>query len=426
MTSQELKDKKAELVGQITDLNNLAKTEKRSMSEKENTDVDAWFKEIEDLKVELTRQVKIDAMNAETAKSKGKSVGKTDNSEKRLKDISGFRFMNVVKAQAQMRPLDGIEKELHQEAELEATRNGLSMDGYGTPSPGRMAELIGKRDLDVTNATAGGNTVQTDIGALIPVLRPTLLSETLGATVLNGLSGNLTLPTHATATSATAEGEDDVNAESTPTFGTVAMTPNRIGAYTEITKQLMMQSSIDVENLVRNDLNRAMATFTDEAIFDMIVAKTGTGSVAAGTNGAALTWADVLEFESDVATSNAEQGRLAYVTTPGVRGALKGTLKSTGVGGYIWENNMLNGYAAHASTQLPSDLSKGSSTGVLHAMIYGNWAELIIGYWGGVDIVVDPYSLSKNAKIQLVVNRWYDTDVRHAASFSTCEDIAVA
>ena len=115
------------------------------------------------------------------------------------------------------------------------------------------------------------------------------------------------------------------------------------------------------------------------------------------------------------------------MTTPGVKGLLKQTLLDAGSGQFIWAqgSNDLNGYNSVTSTQVPSDLTKGSGSD-LHAMIFGNWQDLLIGYWGTIDIVVDNITLATNGQIKLVMNQFVDTLVRRPQSFSAAVDIIVA
>ena len=292
-----------------------------------------------------------------------------------------------------------------------------------------------KRDMTAGTTTAGGFTIQTDIGALIPFLDPRLVTASLGATYLTGLTSNIDFPRNNAAASAAWEGENDANAETSPTFDRIQMSPNRLGAFTDISKQLMVQSSIDVENMIRTRLSVAIANAVDTAAIngagsgnvpEGILNVTGIGDVAGGTNGANPTFANIVELETDVSTANADFGRLGYLTTPGVKGYLKTKEKASNTAQFVWEaGNELNGYNALVSTLVPSDLTKGSGTN-LHAIIFGNWQELIIGQWAGIDLVVDPYSSAKNALVTLVVNSWWDVAVRHAASFSAMKDASIA
>lgn len=154
-----------------------------------------------------------------------------------------------------------------------------------------------------------------------------------------------------------------------------------------------------------------------------------TNDITIGTDGGALDWSLVVQFETETATDNALMDRLGYLTTPGVAGQLKTIKRDVAGNGFIWEgsgtSSTVNGYRAMATNQMPSTLTKGSGSN-LHGMIFGNWAELLIGQWGGVDLLVNPYTKGKEAQIEFIINAWYDIAVRHAASFCKCDEIDIS
>ena len=118
---------------------------------------------------------------------------------------------------------------------------------------------------------------------------------------------------------------------------------------------------------------------------------------------------------------------MGYLTTPGARGFLKNLALGANNAGFVWNGNgsELNGYRADVSTQVPSNLVKGSSGAVCHGIIFANWADLIIANWGMVDIIVNPYTKSKEGLVELVVNSFWDVGVKHAGSFSAMQDALV-
>jgi HK97 family phage major capsid protein len=187
-----------------------------------------------------------------------------------------------------------------------------------------------------------------------------------------------------------------------------------------------------VEQFVRNDLNMAVRIAVDAAAIngsgsgnvpEGILNVTGIGDVAGGTNGLVPTFEHIVDLETAVAVDNADMGALAYLTTPGIRGALKKAKTDAGSGLFVWGQDAatLNGYRAAVSTQVPSDLVKGSSSDA-HAIIFGNWNDLIMASWGGFDIVVDPYTLATQATVRVIVNSWWDMAVRHPESFAAMKD----
>ena len=160
-----------------------------------------------------------------------------------------------------------------------------------------------------------------------------------------------------------------------------------------------------------------------------MISTTGVSQVVIGTTtttGGVPTWANILAFETDVAIANADIGNLAYITNPKVRGLLKATPK---VGStfpiFMWEGGnqpgQVNGYDAYATNQVSSTLTK-TQTG-LSAMFFGNWADLIVGMWGGLDILVDPYSQSSIGAVKVVALQDLDIGIRHVGSFSYASDI---
>ena len=250
--------------------------------------------------------------------------------------------------------------------------------------------------------------------------------------MLSGLQGNVEFPRQDGMTSATEEGETDANAESTPTLDNVAMSPKRAGLYTQYSKQLLAQSTIDVDSFVRRDIEFAIAKYIDSKAINGsgatniptgILNTSGVNDITIGDNGGALDWARIVQFETEIAADDADVARMGWLTTPGVRGFLKSTEKASNTAQFIMmEDDSLLGYAFRVSTQVPSNLTKGTGTG-LHAAIFGNWSDLLIGQWGGIDLVVDPYSNARNAKVELVINVWFDVAVRHPESFTICDEI---
>lgn len=185
--------------------------------------------------------------------------------------------------------------------------------------------------------------------------------------------------------------------------------------------------------IVRNDLSRTHAVAVDTAAFigsgssnqpTGITATAGIGSYALGANGLAPTWAMAVGLETEVANDNAAFGKLAYVTNTKVRGKMKTVVRDAGSGLYLYDSgDMVNGYKCYISNAIPSTLTKGSSSGVCSAMIFGNFDDLMILQWGGVDLVIDGVTLALNNQIQVVANGYYDIMVRRAESFAACLDI---
>jgi len=298
-----------------------------------------------------------------------------------------------------------------------------------------------QRDLVVGTATAGGNLVATELlsQSFIELLRNRMQVKQMGATMLSGLVGNIAIPKQSAAGTAYWVGENAAGTESQQTVAQVTMTPKTVTAFTDFGRQLMLQASLDVEAFVRNDLSKILALAIDLAAIHGtgasnqptgIAATAGIGSVAGGTNGAAPTWDNVVDLETQVAGSNADLGALGYLTNSKVRGKLKRTQKFASTNGDpVWEVKSsyapmgeMNGYKAGVSNQVSSGLTKGSSSGICSAVFYGNWADLMIGEWGTLDVTIDPYTGSTAGTVRVVVFQSVDVAVRNAVSFAAMLD----
>ena len=291
-----------------------------------------------------------------------------------------------------------------------------------------------KRDLTVGTSADGGYFKATEMKSMIEMLRNRMMLTQAGATTITGLQGDVAFPKQTAGGTAYWVAENNATTESQQTIGQVLMQPKTLGAYTEYSRKLLLQSSVDVENFVRSDLSAIIARAVDLAGLHGtgssnqptgIDHTSGIGSVAGGTNGAAPTLTHILQLEREVAIDNADQGKLAYMTNPKVRYKLKNTLRTATYGDRpVWDDSQLplNGYAAYVTNQVSAALTKGSASGTASAIFFGNWAELLLGFWSGIDILLDPYSLSTTGGTRIVALQDADVAVRRAESFAAMLD----
>lgn len=334
------------------------------------------------------------------------------------REVEKFSFLRIMNALAN--PQDpsaqqaaGYEREVSSAA---AAKLGLEARGFFIPT-----DVLG-RTLSAGTATDGAELVSDDLlsGSFIEALRNRLVVMAAGATVLTGLVGNVDVPRQ---TSQTAAGwistEDGDAGASEPQFDQVSLTPKDLAAYTEVTRRLRMQSSLSIENLVRNDLIYAAAKAIDAG------ALYGTGltgqpkGVAEQTgintfNFAAAdpVYAETVRMIKECMLDNADMGRLAYIIDPEGWEAGMTKEKASGTAKFIIsENNTINGYPYHMTNQVTAE-----------DWFFGNWADLLIGMWGGLELNVDPYTHSLKGKTRYVMFQTVDTAVRHPESFCHCND----
>lgn len=277
-----------------------------------------------------------------------------------------------------------------------------------------------KRDLVVGGDSspqvtdAGYYTVPTFTLSMIDILRSRLVTEASGATVLTGLTGDVSFPRHDTAAEGYWLDENEDITESTQGIGQVPLTPKTVGALNEYSRKLLIQSSIDVENFVRTDQAAVIARAIDRAALEgdgTDANPTGVASTA-GVGTQILTfgnisYSEIVNMWRDVANANADFGSLNWVSSVNVAAELMTTRKDAGSGIFLLENGMLAGYPLRNTTGITST-----------SLIYGNWADLLIGMYGGLDVLVDPYTASASGRVRVVTFQSADVAVRHAGSFS--------
>jgi len=300
------------------------------------------------------------------------------------------------------------------------------------------------RDLVAGTAGAGGNLVATELlgSSFINLLRNAMVLDKLGITWLRDLNGNIAIPNQTGAATTYWVAENGAVPESQQTVGQVTLTPKTVGAWTDYSRRLLLQSSVDVEAFVRADLAMQIGQALQLAALNGsgssnqptgLLNTSGIGSVAGGTNGLAPTYAHMVDLESAVAIANADAGSMAYCTNAKVRGTLRKTQEFASTNGKaVWTSGSergigdVLGYDAVVTNSMPSTLDKGTSTGVCSAIAYGNWADLLIGMWGGLDMILDPYSGATAGTKRVVALQDVDIAVRRVASFAAMKDVLTA
>lgn len=261
-------------------------------------------------------------------------------------------------------------------------------------------------------------------GMFIDTLRANLITGRLGATVLSGLSGNVAIPKRTGSVSAGWVNENQALSFSDQNFGQVEMSPKHVGAITELSRNMLMQSSPDIKQLTRNDMAAVLAQAIDTAAVQGdgnapnprgVLNVVGVGSASLS---ATPTWAQVLEFLGDLEDANNEG--TGWAMHPKARRKFKATLKESGDAGagyLMGDDNRLAGYGTAATTTLPTNLGTGTNES---PVIFGRWSDLMIGYWSAFDLLVNPYESTAYSKgnVQVRAMLTADVAVRHAGSFT--------
>lgn len=335
------------------------------------------------------------------------------------KEVKQFSLMRVVDALAN--PTD---RRAQERAAFEFEVSRAAAEKYGRDPQGVMipAEVLAKRDL---NSSDDSSLFGDDFRAseFVDVLRNSSSVMQAGARMLTGLSGDVKIPRKTAASSAAwISTEGGAASESEFTTGTISMVPRQLGAFTDVTRQLRQQSSLDVENLIRDDLAMALALAIDLGALQGSGASgqptgikntSGINTVDFGTAPDLIpTFAQVVAMETAVAEDNALLGNLAYISNASMYGALKSVEKASNTAQFVVEpGGTMNGYKTIVSNQVASG-----------DLYFGNFNDLLIGMWSGIDLTVDPYSLSTTGTVRIVAFQTVDVAVRHAVSFCLGND----
>lgn len=325
----------------------------------------------------------------------------------------------------------GFEREVSQELQ---TQIGRSASGAYVPT----AALAGRALITTATAPSLIGTQQMH-DAFVEVLKPQVRVMELGATVLPGLVENVSIPRQTAGCSAEWIAEDSAATESTPAFDAVTLTMHQLSAHTRISRRQLKQSLPAVDQIIINDLRAQIAVALDKAAIagtgvapqpTGILNVAGIGDVELGTNGDFVTWAKLMELVSTVESANVDPASLGFLSNLKVKGWLMSTPRVDGDGTMMLdpdaaataEDMRLAGYKARFSGNVPSNLAKGTGTD-LSAVIFGAWADLLIGQWGGIDMIVDDVTEAAKGNVRLVAHSEWDIAVRHAESFAAIQDV---
>jgi len=423
-----------------------SKSESRSFTDEEAAEAAQLLDEIEkiDATIETRKRDSNFSTRFEAAKAKAVTTG-FNIPEQRSDDVANpgqmehpemhrYSLMRAINLRAAGKQLDGLEAEVSQEIE---TRSGKPAQGFYLPwslgvGPNvRSNQRYEKRaDLDTTTGTGAVATVTSP--NLIDILTNEMRVAQAGATFLRDMRGNFNIPKKTARGTAYWVAESTaITAESSHTIGQVAFAPSTVGAYTDYSRKFLLQSSVDAESFVRTDLAQVLALELDRtglngsgtgAEPEGIMQNGSIGSVAVGTNGGAPTWAHFVDLETQVTQSNGHGDTMAYITNAKVLGKTKQVEKATNTAQFIHDGTGINGYAALRSNQVPSNLSKGTGTN-LSAAIFGDFSDLIYAMWGGVDVLIDPYTGGTAGTVRVIFLQDADVQLRHTEAFSACLDI---
>lgn len=411
MNLASIRESRAAKVSEMRRLLATAETEKRSLNATEQTAFDGFKTQVTGLEADEARAT---FMEDAERRSLGSPVG-----DKHAAGLErSVNVVEVIRAQMEGRSLTGAAAEYQAETER---RTGRKAQGVFIP----MSAI--ETRAAVTTGTAG-QLVGTDHRAdlYIEPFRNSLLARKLGVRVLSGLVGNVQIPKFGTGTTAGWVPENAALPTGGMVFDSVSLTPKHAGGITEMSRQLLQQSSPDIEQLVRNDLSFMLAQAIDSALIKGgganeplgVLSTTGVQTASLAT----LTWANVLAMLQKLDVVNASAANIVASTK--VKAKLMGTLKSASAGAsYIMEDGNVADLPVYFTNQVP-EKTGAPNTGRL---IAGDWSQVMLGIWSEIDLLVNPFAETAYGKGNVLVRAMSTVDiaVRHPEAFVFADDVAI-
>lgn len=429
--SDALKQTRAGLNQKQQDLIDLAKKENnRAFTDVEDADFDARTLEIRSLDSQIEREVEKENVEERTARAAAASGAGASTSEQREISKIAERF-SIVKALRDANPanrssngiLSGIEKEVNEMGIAECRAAGVKIpDETGFTMPMAVMNRATSQTVSEDSGSYGGALVQDNGPRIIDGLRPRLFLEDLGATFLTGLSGGDVPLVVANDFAMAFMAETATITVEKKTFAGPTLTAKRAGGAVDISNRLLMQESVDVNAMVMAKLRNGFANLLNSSSINGAggVAPTGLLSVA-GVNvstqaaAGAATWAAIVELQALIEEDDATETALGYLMSPKLKAALKQVKKDAGSGRFLFEEGFVDGIKALSSSLVPTLDASGTA---VFPLIYGDFSQMTIGQWGGLNISVNPYSADLSNSVRLVLNTYADMAVANPKAFA--------
>jgi len=406
MNLNEMKAVRAKHADRYEELVNLAETENRDWTNNEQEEADLCKREVERLDGKISRRQAHEDMIARQAQMGGASVSEVKEINRVNKSFSLSRAVNAV---AVGKALEGAEAEWAQEANREMQSRGLNMAGQ-IGIPANALFRAGGADDFQAGSGDGSGFVATAVPGAIDALRTPTMAERIGVTTINNATANLQFPRVSVKASGTGATEVAADSDSGMEMDQVTLTPNRVAAKTLWSKQLMLQGGPAVDALIARELAAGVNETIDKAVFAAAVAGASGGEDVTG----ALAYINLTDAEKDVLAAGGDLSRCAFVGSPSAMSIIKGEAAVANIRAVV-EGNSIDGF----TTYFTPNVADSTGAGTPGTLLFGDFAAgMLLAFFGGIDLLVDPYSNAGTAQIALHVNKFYDTDVRQGGALA--------
>ena len=399
MNSVELRDARAQLKTRALGIIDTCKKEVRDLTDDEQKELDTIKAEIRQKDQDLKElEERLNNLKFEDETETRTENNKTNISEKTMN--KRFSLVKAIRSVANNQPLDDVTMAVINAGQEEARKAGVNAQG--------QIQLPTEERASVTVTAEGEDVVATDLFDILTPLRARNVLVQAGAKFLNNLVGNVQVPIM-TASNVTWEGETASASDGAGTFSHVTLSPKRLTAYIDISKQMIAQDSIGVENAIREDLVKAINAKLEETVLGDAAGTTTKpeGIFKTIEPDSVATFSDICDKEADVEDANV-MGECVYIMSNKAKSVLRGLIKGTNATGMVYENGEVDGTKAFNTSNVSGK-----------QYVYGDFSNLAIGSWGGVDLTVDPFTKAGDGQIRIVVNMYVDAKILREAAFAT-------
>lgn len=382
MTSLELIDKKEQLTIKAQNMLNGIKTEQRKFTDAEESDYNTICKEIADVESELRD------LNQKLNKKETKKL-----------TMENFSLIKAIRSVANNQPLDEVAQSVVNAGVAEMRKSGQSYAGQ------IVIPTEYRADIQATVTGQGEEIVAEDKMNILPPIYQNLVLSKAGAQFMTGLVGNVSIPTYS-GTTVGWKGEVDTADDGAGTFAEVELSPKRLTAYIDVSKQFLNQDSVSAEALLKSDIVRAISNKLEATILG---AEAGTTNkpegLFNGATAATLTYDGTVDMEAKLDGVEAYSNP-CYIVSPSIKAKLRKSKTDDGSGQFVYENGEINGIPCYCTSA-----AKG--------IVLGDFSNYVIGQFGGLDLVCDPYTVAKDGKIRIVINAYFDAKPLRKEGFIT-------
>jgi len=435
MSLKAKKEERGTKYQRVAALEKITKDEKRGWTPEELTEFETLETEIRTLTTEITvLEAQERAAMITAARAAGTPV-QGQHSEGEERDLSQYSIRKaILSVSSRNSKLDGLELEMHQEAEKEARAFGKDISGEAVAVPSMVLDRMFQK-RDITTSTGNGSyTIVDGVNGYVEALRERSLALQLGAEYLTGLTGNFDVPRENALYTPGWKAETATVDESSPTMARAAYSPKRLGGFMDVSKQLIIQSAVGIEARLRNQILLGNAEAIDQAAWNGSGASNDPTGIlndadvpvlGIATDGGAITKVLIETLVQRLEEAKGMSDNTRWVVSPILKRILKNITMDSGSGKFIWSDNAIDGIAALATTHIPKNLTKGAGT-ALTAAVLGDLRNTMFGQWGGLEILPDPYTQAVSGMIRLVVNQYVDFHVIQPGRFQVIKDITTA